>query len=223
MDNFDEHTPIKAITPDNPWNVRYQAAGDAYLFGTEPNHFLVQHAPLFAPGSSALLVADGEGRNSVWLARRGLVVTALDIAPVAVDKAAQLAARNQVALNLIVGDMLAPDWPPASLHGTFDWVVGIFIQFANAAARARQFTAMQQLTRPGGRILLQGYTPKQLDYRTGGPSVLENLYTPALLRTAFAGWEIEDLAEYDTDMAEGTAHHGPSALIGMVARKPAAT
>lgn len=211
---------MTTVTPDNPWNARYREAGDAYLFGTEPNHFLAQHADLLDAGSSALLVADGEGRNSVWLAQQGLAITALDIAPLAVDKAAQLAARNQVTINLIVGDMLASDWPPACLHEAFDWVIGIFIQFTGAEARARQFATMQQLTRPGGRILLQGYTPKQLDYRTGGPSILENLYTPALLRTAFAGWEIEELVEYDAEMAEGAAHHGPSALIGLVARKP---
>lgn len=210
------------LNPDNPWNKRYLEAGETYLFGTEPNHFLAQHAALFDTGSRALLVADGEGRNSVWLAQRGLDVTALDIAPIAVDKAAQLAARQQVTLNLMVGDMLDADWPPVSLHASFDWVIGIFIQFTGAEARARQFAAMQQLTRPGGRVLLQGYTPKQLDYRTGGPSVLENLYTPALLRTAFAGWAIEELVEYEAEMAEGAAHHGPSALIGLVARKPLA-
>ncbi|GAA4011718.1 class I SAM-dependent methyltransferase [Actimicrobium antarcticum] len=207
-------------TPGNPWNERYRDAGASYLFGTEPNRFLAERAALFDADSSALLVADGEGRNSVWLAQRGLTVTALDIAPIAVGKAAQLAARNQVALNLIVGDMLAPDWPPASLHGTFDWVIGIFIQFTGAEMRARQFAAMQQLTRPGGRILLQGYTPKQLEYRTGGPSALENLYTPALLQAAFTGWTIEELVDYDAELVEGAAHHGPSALIGMIARKP---
>lgn len=205
-------------TPENPWNVRYREAGAAYLFGTAPNHFLAQRANLFAAGSKALLVADGEGRNSVWLAQRGLTVTALDISAIAVEKAKQLALRNQVVINSMVGDMMAPDWPPSDLHHGFDWVIGIFIQFTGAAGRAQQLAAMQKLTRPGGRIMLLGYTPKQLDYRTGGPSVLENLYTPALLRTAFAGWEIEELVEYEAEMSEGSGHHGPSALIGLVAR-----
>ena len=73
----------------------------------------------------------------------------------------------------------------------------------------------------GGRILLQGYTPKQLEYKTGGPSAVENLYTEEILREAFAGWEIEELVEYEEDVAEGSAHRGRSALIGLVARKPA--
>ena len=115
--------------------------------------------------------------------------------------------------------MLAPDWPPESWHGAFDWVVGIFTQFTDAAARVRQFAAMQVLTRPGGRILLQGYTPKQHEFGTGGPSAIENLYTEALLRAAFADWSIEELVEYEDEITEGFAHQGRSALIGMVARE----
>jgi hypothetical protein len=69
-------------------------------------------------------------------------------------------------------------------------------------------------------VLLQGYTPKQLDYGTGGPGVLENLYTPEILRAAFGDWVIEELVEYEEDVSEGRGHSGRSALIGMVARKP---
>lgn len=79
---------------------------------------------------------------------------------------------------------------------------------------------MKQLTDRGGRILLQGYTPKQLDYGTGGPGVLENLYTADILRAAFADWEIEELVDYEDEISEGCGHKGRSALIGMVARKP---
>jgi cyclopropane fatty-acyl-phospholipid synthase-like methyltransferase len=116
--------------------------------------------------------------------------------------------------------MLAPAWPPAELHDAFDWVVGIFIQFVGPEWRERQFDVMKQLTRPGGCILLQGYTPKQLEFKTGGPSAVENLYTEEILREAFTGWEIEELVEYEEDVAEGSAHRGRSALIGLVARKP---
>ena len=84
----------------------------------------------------------------------------------------------------------------------------------------RQFAAMKRATRPGGRILLQGYTPKQLDYRTGGPSAVENLYTAPLLRDAFADWTVEELVDYEDDIVEGTGHRGRSALIGLVAKKP---
>jgi hypothetical protein len=106
------------------------------------------------------------------------------------------------------------------MHGLFDWVIGVFIQFTGAADRARQFAAMKQLTSRGGRILLQGYTPKQLEYGTGGPGVLENLYTADILRESFTGWEIEELVEYEDEIVEGRGHKGRSALIGFVARKP---
>ena len=206
----------------NFWNNRYRDAGERYLFGTQPNAFLARHVDQFQPGSSALLVADGEGRNSVWLARQGLAVAALDISAIAVEKARQLALDQGVTVDLVVGDMIAPDWPPKQLHGAFDWVIGIFIQFVGTEGRARQFDAMKQLTRPGGRILLQGYTTAQLAFGTGGPKVMENLYTQALLRDAFSDWDIEQLLEYEEDVAEGSAHAGRSALIGMVARKPIA-
>lgn len=208
------------------WSNRYRDAGDEYLFGTEPNRFLARHAALLRNGESkaptALAVADGEGRNSVWLAEQGLHVTAVDISEVAVTKARRLAAHRRVEVRFLLADMLAPDWPPAELHAAFDWVVGIFIQFADPGQRARQLAGMRQATRPGGRILLQGYTPKQLDYGTGGPSAIENLYTRELLRAAFAEWEIEELVEYEDEIAEGAGHRGRSALIGLVARRPEA-
>ena len=69
-------------------------------------------------------------------------------------------------MNFLLSDILASDWPPDESTGHFDWVVGIFIQFVNGAERERQFAVMKQLARPGGRILLQGYTPKQLEFRT---------------------------------------------------------
>jgi len=201
------------------WNARYSKAGDDYLFGIEPNHFLARRAHLFQNGHTALSVADGEGRNSVWLAEQGLKVTAVEISAIAVAKAQKLAAGRGVSVNFMVADLLAPDWPPAALESEFDWVVGVFIQFASASERVRQFAAMKRATRAGGRILLQGYTPRQLEYKTGGPPFAENLYTAELLRAAFADWIIEELVEYEDEIAEGSGHRGRSALIGMVARK----
>ena len=202
------------------WSKRYGDAGDDYLFGTEPNRFLAHRSALLENGQTALSIADGEGRNSVWLAEQGLNVTAIEIAPVAIEKARRLAAGRQVEVNFVLADMLATDWPPQELDESFDWVIGIFIQFVNGADRERQFAVMKQLTRPGGRLLLQGYAPKQLEYKTGGPSTIENLYTPEYLREAFSGWNIEELVEYEDEISEGIAHKGRSALIGIIARKP---
>ena len=208
------------IDQQNAWNDRYRDAGEDYLFGTEPNRFLAHRVKLLQNGQTALSVADGEGRNSVWLAEQGLQVKAIEISTVAIEKARRLAAGRQVEVDFVLADMLAPDWPPQEYRGVFDWVVGIFIQFVGPVERERQFTVMKELTRPGGRILLQGYTPKQLDYKTGGPSDIGNPYTSDFLRGAFADWEIEELVEYDEDLSEGERHKGRSALIGLIARKP---
>ena len=215
------------MKPDNTpmdhesrWDIRYREAGERYLFGTEANHYLVRHAPLMQAGQTALAVADGEGRNSVWLAAQRLEVTAVELSAVAVKKTRRLARERQVIVNIEIADMMAADWPPSRLLNTHDWVIGIFIQFVGPAERVKQFADMKLLTRSGGRILLHGYTSKQLDYRTGGPSAVENLYTETMLREAFADWDIEELTEYEEEVAEGTGHKGRSALIGLIARKP---
>lgn len=106
-------------------------------------------------------------------------------------------------------------WPEA----TCDGVAAIFVQFADPSARERLFTRMVRALRPGGRLVLQGYTPRQLDYRTGGPPLASHLYTETLLRDAFRALDIEHLREYDADLTEGSGHHGRSALIGLVARR----
>lgn len=205
------------IDQESRWSQRYREAGEEYLFGTAPNRFLEAHRHLLMSGSTALSVADGEGRNSVWLAEQGLAVTALEISPVALEKARRLARGRGVAVDFRLADIMAMDWPP----GTYDAVIGIFIQFVGGLERDRQLARLRQATNPGGLVLLHGYTPKQLDYRTGGPSEPENLYTPELLRAAFADWEILALREYEDDLSEGLGHKGRSAVIDLVARRPA--
>jgi SAM-dependent methyltransferase len=199
------------------WSARYRAAGDDYLFGTAPNAFLAGQVAHFGGGMTVLSVADGEGRNAAWLAEQGCQVTAVEISPVALEKAAKLARGRHVAVDFVAADILNWEWPGAA----FDAVVGIFIQFATPAERLRQIGGMQQATKPGGLVFLHGYTPQQLEYRTGGPSAVENLYTEPLLRELFADWEILVLREHVDEIAEGTAHAGKSALIDLVARKPA--
>lgn len=200
------------------WSARYRDAGDNYLFGTAPNKFLMQQAARFSAGMAVLSVADGEGRNAVWLAEQGCQVTATEISPVALEKAAKLARGRHATVDFVQADILNWDWPVAE----FDAVVGIFIQFASPDERVRQLGGMKQAVKPGGLLLLQGYTPKQLEYRTGGPSAVEQLYTEALLRELFADWEIVLLNEHEDSLAEGAAHAGRSALIDLVARKPGA-
>jgi SAM-dependent methyltransferase len=199
--------------PAHTWNQRFAAPG--FLFGAEPNGWLREHAAVWSPGERVLCVADGEGRNSVWLAEQGLNVEAFDIAEIGVAKARSLAAQRGVAVGFSVADCDCYAWPEAACDG----VAAIFVQFADPALRERLFARMVRTLRPGGRLVLQGYTPRQLEYRTGGPPVASHLYTEALLREAFRDLDIEQLREYDADLTEGSGHHGPSALIGLVARR----
>jgi SAM-dependent methyltransferase len=199
--------------PAATWNQRFSAPG--FLFGSEPNGWLREHAGGWSPGDRVLCVADGEGRNSVWLAEQGLNVEAFDIAEIGVAKARALAAQRGVSVNFAVADCDDYAWPEAACDG----VAAIFVQFADPALRTRLFARMVRALKPGGRLVLQGYTPRQLEYRTGGPPLASHLYTEPLLRDAFSELDIEHLREYDADLAEGSGHHGRSALIGLVARR----
>ena len=195
------------------WNKRFE--GEDYVFGTEPNAYLREQAAYWSPGSRLLCVADGEGRNSVWLATQGMMVDAFDISEVGVAKARKLAAANGVSVDYVVADCDSWPWPTE----TYDGVAAIFVQFADPAMRQRLFANIVRSLKAGGILVLQGYSPKQLEYKTGGPSLQSHLYTEDLLRAAFAATEILELRAYDTDLTEGTRHRGKSALIGMVARR----
>lgn len=208
-----QNQPPSFDDPAGTWNRRFDQTD--YLFGTEPNAWLREHAHHWQPGQRILSVADGEGRNSVWLAKQGLQVDAFDIAEVGVAKARRLAAREGVSVNFTVADCDSFPWP----QGTYDGVAAIFIQFADPALRARLFARMVDCLKPGGMLVLQGYTPRQLDYRTGGPPLASHLYTEPLLREAFAGMDLLTLREYDAQVDEGSGHRGMSALIGLVARR----
>lgn len=195
------------------WDERY--SGDEYFYGTEPNAFLVSQYARIKPGMKCLAVADGEGRNGVWLAQQGLDVLSVDASPVAQAKAQRLAQQRGVQMRFAQVDMLT--WDGAG--ETFDVVVAIFIQFVGPAQRAQQFANLKRFLKPGGLLLLQGYTPRQLDYKTGGPSQVENLYTEAMLREVFADMDIQHLSEHDDIIHEGAGHSGISALVDLVARK----
>ncbi len=206
--------PAEPAQPAAMWDARY--AGNDYIFGTAPNQFLQQHASIWRAGDRILCVADGEGRNSVWLAQQGMQVEAFDISAVGVEKARQLASRHGVSVQYDVADCDSWHWPVAR----YDGIAAIFIQFAEPALRARIFERMRRSLKPGGILILQGYTPKQLEYKTGGPPQLDQLYTRELLKQSFAEMELLELNEYETELGEGSRHIGRSALIGLVARQP---
>jgi cyclopropane fatty-acyl-phospholipid synthase-like methyltransferase len=200
--------------PRGTWNARF--AGPEFHFGRAPNAFITREAVRLARGQSVLCVADGEGRNGVFLAARGLEVTAFDIAANGVAKARALAAEQGVCIDVREADIRDWDWDAR----TYDAVVAIFIQFLTPAERPEVFRGMQRAVAPGGLMLLEGYRPEQVGFGTGGPRNTGHLYTREWLEAIFHGWTTLRLDAYDAEISEGQGHAGISALIDLVARKP---
>ncbi|SNS41291.1 class I SAM-dependent methyltransferase [Antarctobacter heliothermus] len=197
------------------WDQRY--ATNDYVFGTSPSGFLTAHAGLIPRGARTLCVADGEGRNSVWLAQQGCDVTAFDVSPNSIAKAGKLASDAGVAPTFTQSTIEDWDWDAAP----YDLVVGVFIQFAPPELRTRIFAGLRRALAPGGRLMVHGYTPKQVDYGTGGPGNPDFMYTETLLRDAFSDLTILRLDSYEKDLDEGAGHSGRSALIDLIADAPA--
>ena len=162
-----------------------------------------------------LAVADGEGRNGVWLAGQGLDVLSLDFSPIAQAKARALAERRGASLTFELADVHGWSYP----EDAFDVVVEIFTQFSSPEQRGRKWDGMKRTLMPGGLLLLEGYTPKQLDYGTGGPKQIDQLYTREMLETAFGGFTRLEIAAQERAMSEGRGHSGMSAVIDLVGWK----
>lgn len=201
-------------TSTSNWDARFEGA--EYVYGTEPSAFLKAQAGYVRPGNTVLAVADGEGRNSVFLAKNGARVTAFDSSRVALEKAAKLARDNGVNVDFRFADIQAWDWGGTS----FDVVAAIFIQFAPPPVRAAIFRGLHAALRPGGVLLLHGFAPRQVEYGTGGPPNADFMYDLPMLGQAFEGYEILHQDDYDQDIHSGTGHNGRAALIDFVARKP---
>ena len=196
------------------WEKRY-AESEGYLFGRAPAKFLEENPGWVKPGATALCVADGEGRNSVWLAGRGARVTGFDGSETAVGRARALAGQAGVEVAHHLADWQGWDW-----DREFDLVAAIFVQFMGPRERVGQFADLRRAVRPGGVLMLHGYRPEQVALGTGGPPFEANMYTEELLREAFGDWEIQRLASYERDVQEGRGHSGKSALIDLIVRRP---
>ena len=142
-----DSSPAPFSDPAGTWNSRFDS--DTYLFGTTPNDWLREHAGQSTPGQRILCVADGEGRNSVWLAEQGLTVNAFDIAELGMAKAHKLAAARGVTVNYVTSDCDGYQWP----EGGYDGVAAIFVQFrrpGHARAHVLEHQALSQARRHAG-------------------------------------------------------------------------
>lgn len=202
-----------AATPLS-WDQRF--AADDYLYGTVPNTFVAAMAARI-PAGPVLCLAEGEGRNAVFLAQRGHAVTAVDQSAVGLAKAARLATERGVAITTFVADLAEYAIAPGAWAG----IVVTFGHFPPALRRKVHAQVVAGL-RPGGVFIAEAYTPAQLALGTGGPKDLNLLMTLASLREELAGLEFEHAAECERDVIEGTGHTGRGAVVQVVARKAAA-
>jgi SAM-dependent methyltransferase len=193
------------------WDERYK--GEGWTYGREPNDFLRAEASRFAPGSTLLCLAEGEGRNSTFLAGLGHHVTALDFSAQALKKAGQLAEERGVKLALLQADLSTWEPPAAS----FDGVISIFCHLPSPI-RAALHTRIVKALRPGGLLVLESYRPAQLELKTGGPRDLSMLPSLADLERELDGLTFVVGREVEREIHEGALHSGMSATVQVVAR-----
>ena len=192
------------------WDQRY--ATDEFMYGTEPNTFLAEHAQrLVGP---VLSLAEGEGRNAVYLASLGLDVLGVDSSAVGLAKAQRLAAANGTTIQTEVVDLTRYTPPPQA----FGSVISIFAHLPSED-RKRLHRVVENALKPGGIMLLEGYSQAQLAYGTGGPKDLNMLLTRADIESEFPHCEILLSREIEREVIEGQLHTGMASVVQFVGRK----
>ena len=195
------------------WDDRYDAP--EYLYGTEPSDFLAERCSALPAGGEILCLADGEGRNGVFLATQGMRVTGVDSSAVGLAKAARLAAERRVSLETVVADLAT--WELGDAR--WDGVVSIWAHLP-APIRATLHPRIARALRPGGVLLLEHYHPRQLGYGTGGPPDPTMMLTLEELDAAFPEWVRLHTFEGERIVIEGNRHGGKSYVTQAILRKP---
>lgn len=194
------------------WDQRFSI--DDYLFGKEPAQALLKLEKYLVPKGETLVIADGEGRNSVYLASKGFKVTASDYSKVASRKARALADKKNVEVNYRVEDFFDIIWSEKQ----YDNVVGICFQFVPQEKINEVMLGLKAATKKGGTLLVHGYTPKQINFGTGGPKDVSLMYTKETFTGLFNENDIILIEEYQASLSEGVGHNGQSAMIDFVAK-----
>lgn len=194
------------------WDKRYDV--QEYVYGKKPNKFLEQKAQLI-PSGRTLCLAEGEGRNAVYLAGLGHEVLAVDASAVGLEKARRLAEDNGVAISTVVADLADFVIDP----GAFAGAISIFCHLPGDVRRRVHRRVVVGLE-PGGILLLEAYTPAQLDLGTGGPRDPAMLMTLTDLEKELDGLEFIEAREFERDIVEGSLHSGRGAVVQIVGRKP---
>lgn len=197
--------------PKSYWDERFAGAG--FVYGEHPNDFLKQQSLELNPGK-VLCLAEGEGRNAVFLAEQGHQVCAQDISTEGLSKAQQLARKRGVSITTHCCDLAEFNPDPAS----FDLIVAIWMHLDPALRAAVHQRAIHAL-RPSGHLLIEAYSPRQLGLSSGGPTQLELLIEPAQLQQELTALQPLILREVQREIHEGSAHQGCSAVVQFFGRK----
>ena len=193
------------------WDERY--SGDGYAYGTEPNEFLVESFS-HIPKGKVLSVAEGEGRNAVFLAKQGYDVTAVDGSAVGLEKAKRLADENGVVLELIQVDLA--DFDPG--ENKWDGIVSIFVPLPSKI-RKELYKKLEKALKPNGVFLIEAYRPDQIEYGTGGGSSADTMQTKKSLLTELPNLKFFHLVELEREVIEGSFHTGVGAVVQGIAGK----
>jgi SAM-dependent methyltransferase len=193
------------------WDDRY--AVDEYVYGTSPNTFLAEHYQQL-PKGKVLCLAEGEGRNAVFLAEQGYDVTAVDNSAVGLEKAQKLAQQRGVAIETVVADLAHFDLGQSK----WDGIVSIFCHLP-PAMRQRVHAQIPNALKPNGIFLLEAYCPKQLEYKTGGPHVVEMTVSLENLENEIQGLDCLMMHETERDVTEGIFHTGLGAVVQLIAKR----
>ncbi len=194
------------------WNERYQQ--NDYFYGKAPNDFLKSKSGIFLPNKKVLCLAEGEGRNSVFIAKQGCHVTAVDFSPVGLEKLQKLARENSVTIETVCADLKDYDMG----QGQWDIIVSIWCHLPSELRKTVHKRVTDAL-KPQGYFLLESYTPDQIPKNTGGPKELDRLMTAKSLKLDLAGLKMVELREAERIVSEGVGHNGLSAVVQALAQK----
>lgn len=199
------------------WDKRYSS--EDYAYGTAPNDFLKQVLDKYNPHGTILFAAEGEGRNAVYAASKGLKAFAFDISIEGKRKALELAKDKQVSINYEVGDFLKMDF----MKSSFDVAALIYAHFPPNIL-SEYHKAISDLIKPGGLLILEGFSKNNLalkkeDPKIGGPDKIEMLFSVDSIKGDFPNFEIVVLEEAEVNLKEGLYHNGIAKVIRFIGRK----
>ena len=193
------------------WNDRYSKSD--YAYGIEPNTFFKTHIESFKPGK-LLLPAEGEGRNAVFASKLGWKVTAFDQSINAKKKAEALAKAENTSLNYLISDLNTF----VTEEESFDCIALIFVHMPNLQ-REQIHKRLLSFLKPGGKIILEGFSKEQINKDTGGPKNLDMLFSKEELMLDFKSTCEIEITESETILNEGLFHNGEASVIQMIASK----